>query len=88
MKDFLFTIKTVPALAAIFVIRVYQKTISPDHSFFKFLKPYGFCRFQPTCSQYAIDSLEKYGFFVGGLKALWRILRCNPWNKGGHDPVK
>jgi putative membrane protein insertion efficiency factor len=87
MKNFRFIIKTVPVLAAIFIIRAYQKTLSPDHGLFRFLKPYGFCRFQPTCSEYAVQSLEKHGFLKGGIKALWRVLRCNPWNKGGHDPV-
>ncbi|WP_459893216.1 membrane protein insertion efficiency factor YidD [Hydrogenobaculum acidophilum] len=43
------------------------------------------CRFYPTCSNYAILSIEKYGAFKGSLKAIWRILRCNPWNRGGVD---
>lgn len=76
-----------PRLIAIEMIKIYQKTLSPDHGFFKFLHPYGYCRFSPTCSNYAIDALSKYGFIKGGLKAMWRILRCNPWNKGGHDPL-
>jgi putative membrane protein insertion efficiency factor len=46
------------------------------------------CRFYPTCSQYAIDSLNKYGILKGSIKAIYRILRCNPFNKGGYDPVK
>lgn len=46
------------------------------------------CRFYPTCSEYAVQSLEKYGVFIGGAKAIWRILRCNPFNKGGFDPVE
>ena len=87
MKNSWLTIKMAPVWAAIFIIRAYQKTLSPDHGFFKFLKPYGFCRFHPTCSEYAAQSLEKHGFLKGGVKALWRVLRCNPWNKGGHDPV-
>lgn len=45
------------------------------------------CRFQPTCSQYAIEALKKYGVIKGGRKAMWRILRCNPFCKGGYDPV-
>jgi|WetSurMetagenome_2_1015567.scaffolds.fasta_scaffold1153301_2 uncharacterized protein len=73
---------------AIKTIRLYQKTLSFDHSWLKFYYPHGFCRFSPTCSDYAIAALEKYGFIKGGLKASWRILRCNPWNKGGIDPVK
>ena len=46
------------------------------------------CRFYPTCSQYAIDAIEKYGAFKGFFMALWRVLRCNPLCKGGYDPVK
>lgn len=46
------------------------------------------CRFTPTCSQYAIEAIEKYGAFRGGLMGLWRILRCHPFSRGGYDPVK
>ncbi len=70
------------------LIKFYQKTISFDHSFFKIFYPHGFCRFSPSCSDYAILSIEKYGIIKGGLKASWRIIRCNPWNKGGYDPLK
>ena len=77
-----------PRYVAIFVLKIYQKTLSMDHGLLKFLKPYGACRFQPTCSEYAIQSLEKHGLLKGGFKAVWRVLRCNPWNKGGHDPLK
>jgi len=46
------------------------------------------CRFNPSCSEYAVQSLEKYGVFHGGLKATWRIVRCNPFCRGGYDPVE
>lgn len=46
------------------------------------------CRFYPTCSEYSIDAIEKYGAIKGGIMAMKRILRCNPFNKGGYDPVK
>ncbi|MFH1745001.1 MAG: membrane protein insertion efficiency factor YidD [bacterium] len=69
------------------ILKFYQKTFSPDHGFFKHLHPFGYCRFKPTCSEYAIVSIEKYGVLRGVGKACWRILRCNPWNKGGWDPV-
>jgi putative membrane protein insertion efficiency factor len=46
------------------------------------------CRFYPTCSQYAIDAIKKYGAVKGSFMAIWRIIRCNPFNKGGYDPVK
>ena len=45
------------------------------------------CRFTPTCSAYALEALERHGAIVGLLLTVWRILRCNPWSKGGYDPV-
>lgn len=70
------------------LIKLYQKTLSFDHGPLKIFYPYGYCRFQPTCSQYSYDAIKKYGFFKGWWLALNRIGRCNPWNKGGQDPVK
>ncbi|MFA5022316.1 MAG: membrane protein insertion efficiency factor YidD [Patescibacteria group bacterium] len=70
------------------LIKIYQKTISFDHGFFSQLYPNGFCRFHPTCSEYGYQAVEKYGVIKGGFLALWRIMRCNPWSKGGHDPLK
>ncbi len=64
----------------IILIKLYRKYISP-------LKRYPSCRYIPTCSQYAIEAIEKYGAIKGGLLALWRIIRCNPFSKGGYDPV-
>ena len=46
------------------------------------------CKYYPTCSEYTKQAIEKYGAFKGGLKGLWRILRCNPFSKGGYDPLK
>ncbi len=77
-----------PRLTGMFVIRVYQKVLSPDHSFWgKQIWPEGYCRFLPTCSDYGYESLKKHGLIKGGLKTVWRICRCNPWNPGGHDPA-
>ena len=81
-------IKFYPRLIAIKILKIYQKTLSFDHGVFKFLYPNGFCRFKPSCSDYAIQALEKYGFFKGGIKAVWRVIRCNPFNAGGYDPLK
>ena len=61
------------------MVRGYQKYISP------MLRPC--CRFQPTCSQYAYEAIQKYGAMKGAWLALKRILRCNPFFKGGYDPV-
>lgn len=69
------------------LIRWYQKTLSLDHGPFSFLYSEGFCRFKPTCSEYTYQSIKKYGAIRGGFRGLWRIMRCNPWSKGGHDPV-
>lgn len=77
-----------PRFVILRLIRFYQKNFSPDHSKFSVLHPYGFCRFQPTCSQYGYQAIEKYGLIRGGAKATWRIIRCHPWSRGGFDPVK
>ncbi len=63
--------------AVIIFLKLYQKFISP-------LYPAS-CRYYPSCSNYAILSVEKYGVIKGLLKAIWRILRCNPFSKGGVD---
>ncbi len=72
---------------ALQLIRLYQKTLSLDHGPLHVLFPHGYCRFFPTCSEYGYQAIERYGLFRGGAKALWRILRCNPFHAGGHDPV-
>ena len=69
-------------------IRFYQKT-SFFHGYIAqtlFLTD-SVCRFTPTCSEYTYQAIEKYGAIKGGLMTSWRILRCNPWNKGGYDPL-
>jgi len=72
---------------AISIIKLYQRTLSFDHGPLKSLHPQGFCRFYPSCSQYSLEAIEKYGIIKGSFKAIWRIMRCNPWNKGGNDPL-
>lgn len=64
---------------AIFLIKVYKRLISP------MLPPS--CRFVPSCSEYSMQALEKYGFFRGIYLSARRILRCHPFNEGGYDPV-
>ena len=46
------------------------------------------CRFTPSCSEYALQAVEKYGVIKGGLKAIWRILKCNPFSRGGYHPLE
>ena len=62
------------------LVRCYRKFISP------LLGPS--CRFNPTCSEYALQALEKYGFIKGSYLALRRVLRCHPFSPGGYDPLK
>jgi len=69
---------TVPARGLIVFVRLYQITLRPFMG--------GHCRFQPTCSDYALDALKKYGAIHGGVKSIWRILRCNPFGGCGYDP--
>ena len=55
----------------------------------RYVSPYSIpsCRFTPTCSRYAVDAVRRYGAVKGGWLAAWRVLRCNPFNKGGYDPL-
>ena len=67
-----------PARTVIALVRLYQLTLSPIFG--------RQCRFQPTCSHYMIGAVEKYGVLRGVPRGLWRIVRCNPFCKGGYDP--
>ena len=71
--------RSLPKRVLLWLIRFYRAAISPTHA--------PCCRFTPTCSQYALEAVEKYGAVKGGFLALRRILRCNPLCKGGYDPV-
>ena len=61
-------------------IVVYQRVLSP------FLPRR--CKYEPTCSHYAVDAIGEYGILRGAVLAVWRLLRCNPWSYGGYDPVE
>ena len=65
---------------AVGLIKVYRRFVSP------MLPPS--CRYWPSCSEYALQSIQKHGVLKGGLLGSWRIMRCNPWSKGGIDPVR
>jgi len=72
-------VRRLPAVVLVGLIRAYQKTLS---------KVLGNrCRFHPSCSSYFIDALQKYGFFRGSAKGIWRICRCHPFHPGGYDPA-
>ena len=73
------SIKKLVAGIIIFIIRIYQKVISPLIG--------KNCRFYPTCSEYSVLALKKYGPLKGSYLAVKRILRCNPFNEGGYDPL-
>ena len=73
--------------ASIFAIRIYQKTLSPDHGPLKKLYPNGFCRYYPTCSEYTAQAIGVRGMVIGIGLGAWRICRCNPFSRGGYDPV-
>jgi uncharacterized protein len=80
LRDLPRRIENAPRFLLLALIRLYQytfsRTLSPDT-----------CRFYPTCSHYGYQAIYKYGALKGGLMAAWRILRCNPFNRGGFDPV-
>ena len=63
----------------LYLIRGYQNYISPKHP--------GYCRYSPTCSNYAMEAIKNHGAARGLLLAIWRVLRCNPFSRGGYDPV-
>jgi uncharacterized protein len=68
-----------PALAGLGLVYVYRYTLGV-------LFPAS-CKYHPSCSQYAIDAIRRYGLLRGGMRAGWRLLRCNPWSHGGVDPA-
>ena len=71
-------IRLSPARCVIGLVRGYQRILSPIFG--------GQCRFYPTCSQYFILAVEKYGVISGSLRGVWRILKCQPFHPGGYDP--
>jgi len=74
-----------PRNILVLIVRVYQKTLSPDHGWPRVLYPGGYCKYSPSCSEYARLSLIKDGAIKGVIKAVWRFIRCNPWSHGGKD---
>ncbi|MEK7584411.1 MAG: membrane protein insertion efficiency factor YidD [Patescibacteria group bacterium] len=69
-------------------ITLYQRTLSPDTGAFSVLFPYGCCRYYPTCSEYTKRAIVKHGVIRGFLRGAARLVRCNPFTKGGFDPVR
>lgn len=80
LRDLPLRLENLPRIPLLAFIRFYQVTISR-------LWPPDTCRFYPTCSHYGYQAIYKYGALKGSLMAAWRVLRCNPFNPGGFDPV-
>ena len=80
LRNFKITLMNFPQWLLLVLIRLYQKSISPT-------LPANTCKFYPSCSHYSYQAIYKYGFLKGLVMTLWRVLRCNPFNQGGFDPV-
>ena len=80
LRDLPLGLVYIPRLLLLAIIRLYQQTLSRG-------LPANSCRFYPSCSHYGYQAIYKHGAIKGGWLAVWRILRCNPFNPGGNDPV-
>jgi putative membrane protein insertion efficiency factor len=80
IRDLPLTLGNLPRLPLLALIRLYQMTFARG-------MPPGTCRFYPTCSHYGYQAIYKHGAIKGSIMAIWRVLRCNPFNPGGYDPV-
>jgi putative membrane protein insertion efficiency factor len=80
LRDLPVTFFTLPRWVLLALIRAYQNSLSRT-------LPANTCRFYPSCSHYGYQAIYKYGALKGGAMAAWRVLRCNPFNSGGYDPV-
>jgi putative membrane protein insertion efficiency factor len=74
-------ITDLPSKTAFILIKFWRYFLRP-------LFPQNACIFEPTCSHYTEEAIREYGLLKGAMLGAWRILRCNPWNRGGYDPVK
>ncbi len=81
LRDLPRTLVNWPRLCLLALIRLYQMTVSRG-------LPQGTCRFYPSCSHYGYQAIYKHGALKGSGMAVWRVLRCNPFNPGGYDPVR
>jgi putative membrane protein insertion efficiency factor len=70
----------VARLGLLLPIRIYQRLLSPALG--------SRCRYYPSCSEYAAQAIERFGILRGLVLAAWRLMRCNPWSRGGFDPVE
>lgn len=80
LRDLPFNLRTLLRWPLLAFIRLYQATLSKT-------MPSNTCRFYPSCSHYGYQAIYKHGIFKGTYLAVWRVIRCNPFNPGGYDPV-
>jgi putative membrane protein insertion efficiency factor len=80
LRDLPLNLANIPRFTLLIPIRLYQLTLSRT-------LPSNTCRFYPSCSHYGYQAIYKFGALKGGWMAIWRVLRCNPFNPGGYDPV-
>lgn len=71
----------------VYLIKIYQKTLSRDTGWLSYLYSERTCRFHPTCSQYTLEAIERFGPAKGCWLGFLRVLRCHPWSEGGIDPI-
>lgn len=80
LRDLPLTLRNIPRIPLLGLIRLYQLLVSPA-------LPRNTCRFYPSCSHYGYQAIYKHGAIKGSIMAIWRVMRCNPFNPGGFDPV-
>ena len=78
-------LRRLPSTCCVLLVRIYQLTLSPAKNVL--LGPSGHCRFQPSCSDYAVEALKTHGAVAGSWLAAKRVCRCHPWGAFGEDPV-
>lgn len=86
-RDFLANISHFLSKLSIKIIEIYQKTVSPNHSFIGQFFPKMGCKYYPSCSEYTKQAIKQYGVVKGGGLGVARILKCNPTSRGGFDPL-
>jgi putative membrane protein insertion efficiency factor len=88
LRKALATVSSLPAIVSVTLIRIYQRTLSLDHGPLRHLYPYGVCRHEPTCSEFAIGALNTASFGTALWLTLKRIASCHPWTKTSDERLK